>query len=146
MPMTPIGLTKHKNDMQNAFRSLVESEDGAIYRAAYNAYYNIAINAFEKSNDVDDPDLQNIVSVEREKCKNAIADTSKKFAEDFCEGMKECLDVIADQIDAHIRSMQINIMTMTPGSTATVLTTAVGPVTGTIEMNNISPTGGITIA
>lgn len=144
--MTPVGLTKHKNDMQNAFRSLVESEDGAIYRAAYNAYYNIAIEAFDNGDDVEDEDLQAIVSAEREKCKVAISESSKKFAEDFCEGMKTCLEVIAEQIDEHIRSMQINVMTATPGPTGTVLATAAGPVTGTIELNNISPTGGISIA
>ena len=69
-----------------------------------------------------------------------------EFASFFADAMKDCLTEISSQIDAHIKSMMINIITAAPGPSGTVLACAVGPVSGTIAANNLSPAGGITIS
>lgn len=152
--MIPIGLEANKKLMDAKFNLLsqkgsaqVPDAGGPIYKAAYHAYYDKIVEKIE--DDPDDPDiLADLTSKQLLKINNIqkLQNEAHDFASFFADAMKECLDEVSTQIDAHIKSMMINIITATPGPSGTVLACAVGPVTGTIAMNNLSPTGGITIS
>ena len=144
---TPIGLEANKQLMDNKFR-LLTNETGNMYKAAYDAYYNLAsksINALNV-NDVDDSDLAPIVNAKKQEMETQLKADANQFAKDLCSGISEVLNEISMQIDAHCKSMIINIITTTPGASGSVLASPVGPVTGTIAANNLSPAGGITIS
>ena len=152
--MTPIGLAANKQLMDTKFGLLAQKGSaqlpdtgGAIYKAAYHAYYDKMAERIE--DDPTDPDiLQSLTEQQMLKVNNIqkLQNEAHDFASFFADGMKECLDEISAQIDAHIKSMMINIVTAAPGPSGTVLACGVGPVTGTVAMNNLSPTGGITVA
>lgn len=144
---TPIGLAANKVIMDQKFGSLTKPQVGEMYNAAYNAYKNLASAALLVSDDSEnkDPDLLPMIAKQRAAAKNQIEIDANKFAKDLCDGISTMLNEIATQIDAHCKSMVINIITTTPGPSGTVLTGATGPVTGTIAANNLTPTGGITV-
>ena len=141
----PIGLAANKQLMDAKFDLLTVPQTGAIYKAAYDAYYNVANSAMKMAGTTGDVDLLPVLNAQKQATEIQLKADANKFAMDFCEGMKEMLDEISKQIDAHCKSMIINIMAPTPGPSGTVLACGVGPVTGTIGANNLSPAGGITV-
>lgn len=141
----PIGLAANKQLMDAKFDLLTAPQTGAIYKAAYDAYYNVASSALNSAGTTADSDLLPVLNAQKQATELQLKADANKFAMDFCEGMKEMLDEISKQIDAHCKSMIINIMAPTPGPCGTVLACGVGPVTGTIGANNLSPAGGITV-
>lgn len=152
--MIPIGLDANKKLMDAKFDLLtvkgtaqVPDTGGTIYKAAYHAYYDKVAERI--ADDPTDADLlADLASKQLLKANNIqkLQNEAHDFASLFADAMKECLEEVSNQIDAHIKSMMINIMTATPGPSGTVLACGVGPVTGTVVMNNLSPTGGITIS
>jgi hypothetical protein len=154
--MIPIGLEANKKLMETQFdmlsmkgTAMAPDTGGAIYKAAYHAHYDKAYERLMETNDPDDADIKADLAtkgmLKMDNIKN-LQNESHEFASFFADAMKECLDEIANQIDSHIKSMMINIITTAPGPSGTVLACGVGPVSGTIAMNNMSPTGGITIS
>ena len=152
--MIPIGLEANKKLMDAKFNLLsqkgsaqVPDAGGPIYKAAYHAYYDKIVDRIE--DDPEDPDILAMLA-EKQMLKvnniQKLQNEAHDFASFFADAMGECLNEISTQIDAHIKSMMINIITAAPGPSGTVLACGVGPVTGTISMNNLSPTGGITVS
>lgn len=143
----PSGLEFNKTLMDQKFNSLTAETTGALYKAAYNAYKNLQQKSMDAADsNVEDEELSSLASTQKQTLNNKIEQDSKDFANDFCEGFSEMLKEISTQIDAHIKSMIINVLAVTPGPSGTVLASPVGPVTGTVSANNLSPTGGITIS
>lgn len=147
MAGVPIGLSANKTLMDQKFNMLTAETTGALYKAAYNAYKNIQQKAMDAADSsVDDEDLSPVADAQKQALNNKIEQDSKDFASDFCEGFSEMLKEISTQIDAHIKSMIINVLAVTPGPSGTALACGVGPVTGTISANNLTPTGGLTVS
>ena len=154
--MTPIGLAANKQLMDTKFNMLtmkgtavLPDSGGAVYKAAYHAYYDKIYRQLSPQKDPSDTDIYQDLAKKQLLKQNLISDLQKdahEFASFFADAMKECLTEVSSQIDAHIKAMMINIITVTPGTTPTVLACAAGPVTGTISVNNLSPAGGITIS
>lgn len=151
--MTPIGLAANKQLMDNKFNLLVRegsammpNTGGTIYKAAYHAYYDAIKKKMDNSGSCSDADIAPLVDAQKKEAEIQLQNEAHDFAKLFNDAMKECLQEISDQIDAHIKSMMINIITAAPGPSGTVLASAVGPVSGTISVNNLTPTGGITIS
>lgn len=153
---TPIGLAANKQIMDAKFKKLTmkgspqyPDTGGTIYKAAYHAYYDKLYEQLSNQTDPTDPDVYEQVASSGMLKANIVAGLQKdahNFASLFADAMKECLDEVSTQIDAHIKSMMINIVTPAPNpSNGTVLACSVGPVTGSIAANNISSSGGITI-
>jgi hypothetical protein len=152
--MTPIGLAANKQLMDAKFDMLtmkgsaqVPDAGGAIYKAAYHAFYDKTAERIE--DDPTDPDiLADLTQKQLLKVNNIqkLQGEAHDFASFFADAMKEILDEVSSQIDAHIKAMMINVITATPGPSGTVLACGVGPVTGTVAMNNLTPAGGITIS
>jgi hypothetical protein len=146
---TPIGLAANKTLMDNKFKMLTNpTMKGNMYDCAYQAYKNLCESAMKNSDigAVSDADISPLANAANAEAKQKIEQDSKKFAEDICKGMDKVLEEISTQIDAHIKAMMITIMAPTPGPSGTVLACGVGPVSGTIGANNLTPTGGITIS
>lgn len=144
--MTPKGLAASKSSMDLKFKQLT-SPAGDMYKAAYDAYYNIISDAMSGSNFVsEDTDIAPQLASKKAEMEAKLKKDATDFATELCGGIEKCLEEIATQIDAHIKSMQITVLAPTPGPSGTVLACGVGPVTGTIGANNLSPTGGITIS
>ena len=146
----PIGLDANKSLMDMKFSELTIPKTGKMYDAAYQAYFNLANTSLNDSdaNQVDstEADLSLIVETSKAQAKLKIEQDATKFATDFCKGIDEVLKEISKQIDAHVKALQINVNTPTPGPSGTVLTSPLGPCTGTIILSNVTPTGGITTA
>lgn len=143
----PIGLAANKQLMDTKFNMLTTPQVGDMYKAAYNAYYNLAKAAFDASDSkVDNADLKPIVEAKKAEMEMQLKSDANSFATDLCDGISKMLEEISNQIDAHIKSMMINVITAAPGPSGTVLACGVGPVSGTIAMNNLSPAGGITVS
>lgn len=144
--MTPKGLAANKALMDQSFAMLTKPHIGDVYKAAYNAYYNLIKSASDNSDFIStDSDIAPELAAQKTKLESKLKQDADSFATDFCEGISKMLEEIATQIDAHIKSMMITVLAPTPGPSGTVLACGVGPVTGTIGANNLSPTGGITI-
>lgn len=144
--MTPIGLAANKSTMDLKFKELT-SPAGDMYKAAYDAYYNIISDAMNGSDFVsEDTDIAPTLAAKKSEMEAKLKQDATNFATELCGGIEKCLEEISNQIDAHIKSMMITIVAPTPGPCGTVLACGVGPVTGTIGANNLSPTGGITIS
>lgn len=143
----PIGLAANKQLMDVQF-DLLTAPTGDMYKAAYDAYYNLASAALKQSTDINisDSDLAPEAKKLQKQVEIQIKNDSNKFATDLCDGISKMLDEVAKQIDAHCKAMIINIMTTAPGASGTVLACGVGPVTGTVAANNLSPAGGITVS
>lgn len=154
----PIGLTANKQLMDAKFDLLtmkgsgnigLPDTGGAIYKAAYHAYYDKLYEQLSKQSDPSDTDILSDLTTKGLLKQNLIQELQKdahNFASFFADAMKECLSEVSTQIDNHIKSMMINIIAPAPGPSGTVLACAVGPVTGSIAANNLSPVGGITIS
>lgn len=131
-------LSVNKPLMDNKFSMLTTENTGAVYKAAYNAYYNIAKKALDAASDsVDDPELAAVLDANKTEQENRIKEDSKKFASDFCEGISEMLTEISNQIDAHVKAVADGLMiTMLPQGISTVVSPGVGPCTGSMIIQN----------
>lgn len=155
--MTPTGLAANKKLMDTSFSALVRKgtgnsnnpDGGIVYNTVFDMYFTPKYEVLKDTEDPEDADVKAMMAAEK-KLKQDNIDKLRKESHEFASAisdmMKECLDEISNQIDAHIKSMIINIMATTPGPSGTVLTGATGPVTGTIGANNLTPTGGISIS
>ena len=153
--MTPIGLAASKTAMDTKFNLLtkkgtaqVPDAGGAIYKAAYHAYYDKIAEFI--GDDPTDPDILSTLSQQGKLKVNNIKNLQNdahEFASLFADAMKECLDEVSNQIDSHIKSMIINITTPVPNpTTGTTLIAGSIPVTGSVVMTNTLSTGGITVS
>lgn len=138
--------------MKQSLNSLIMENSSVMYDAAYNAYYESA-KPDKNAAKVDDPSAQ----AQNEGFQNdmvkqiddKVKEKAKEFANAFCKNLKDggFMDKIADEIDKHVKSLDISIVAPIPNPTSgSVLACGVGPVTGSIAMNTLSPTGGITIS
>ena len=130
-------LSVNKPLMDTQFSLLTVPHTGAIYKAAYNAYYNLASAAFdESSKESTDADLAPTLTAAQAKMKSKIVEDANKFASDFCEGMSDMLKEISNQIDAHVKAVANGlVITMLPQGIATVVS-PVGPCTGSMIIQN----------
>lgn len=108
--------------------------EGPVYKAAYDAYFNVTNVEIDSEND--DVDLQPIIAESKQKCEQKVKDDAKKFATDFCNGLKDngFMDTIADEIDAHIKSAKL-LITMLPQGIATIVS-PVGPCSGSMVIDD----------
>lgn len=107
---------------------------GAIYKAAYMAYYEKNAANLPK-NDPNDKDILNNLKNQGltiEDVKKKLENDSHDFASLFTDAMSECLKEISNQIDAHIKSAQIDIMV--PALLPTIIS-PMGPCTGSLSIS-----------
>lgn len=106
--------------------------EGVFYKAAYDAYYNLINVDIDATND--DSDLAPIVAEGKIACEQKKKDDAKQFATDFCNGLKEggFMDTIADEVDKHIKSAQIDIVV--PVLPPTIVSPT-GPCTGSLTIS-----------
>lgn len=138
-------LSTNKPKMDKAFKELckkgsAENPDsgGAIYKAAYHAYYDKTKEKLPTA-DPEDSDLKNVL-IEKSATTNHIdkqlKDDSHEFASLFADAMDEILIEVSTQIDAHIKSIDFTLVEPVPNITSgTALVTAAGPATGSISIN-----------
>lgn len=118
-----------------------DSKGSAFYNAAYEAYYALVKGI---SNNIDlgnDQDLIPIIEAEKVKCDKKAKEDAELFAKTFCYELKkaEIMDIIADAINEHIKTAQIDIIT----PAVSTIISPVGPCSGTLS---ISKTTGATIS
>lgn len=108
--------------------------EGVVYKAAYDAYYEVA--KFDTTVKNNDPDLGPIVSTGVIGCEKTLKDNAKKFATIFCKGLKDggFMDTIADEVDAHIKSSKL-VISMMPQGIATIVS-PMGPCTGSMIISD----------
>lgn len=107
---------------------------GVLYKAAVNAYYEA--NSAEPVNFDDDPCgnmTASSISYANDINSN-IKDCADKFAKEFCDSLKESgfMNIIADEIDAHIKAM--NLVINVPMVSTIISPT--GPCTGVLNISN----------
>lgn len=108
--------------------------EGPIYKAAYNAYYNVtSVEGFEST---DDPDLAPIIAKNKAECEQKCKKNAEDFAKEFCKGLKEggFMTTIADEIDGHVKAIKL-LITMMPQGIATIVSPA-GPCTGSMVIDD----------
>jgi hypothetical protein len=110
--------------------------ESPMYKAAYNAYYEVNKSALNLEASVTDTDLAADVKKQQKQCEQKLKDNAKKFAEEFCKGLKDgdFMGTIADEVDGHIKSMKLFI-TMMPQGIATIVS-PVGPCTGSMIIDD----------
>lgn len=113
----------------NDLLSVPPLKEGVVYKAAYDAYYNVIKTDIDTNNS--DPDLAPIVASSAAQCEQKMIDDAKQFATDFCNGLKSggFMDSIADAINSHIQSAQIDI---TVPAIPPTITSPTGPCTGSL--------------
>lgn len=107
---------------------LVDSQGNPVYDAAYTAFYEANKCELNSVSADDDPNgLANNAINESNKRFEKLSET---FAKEFCNKLKDgkFMDSIADEIDKHIKSMELFISVL-PTGIATVVS-PVGPCTG----------------
>ena len=131
-------LSVNKPLMDTQFSLLTMPQTGAVYKAAYNAYYNLASAAAQEAmGSSDDPDLAPILAQAQAEMKAKLVEDANKFATDFCEGISDMLKEISNQIDAHVKAVANGlIITMMPQGIATIVAPPAGPCTGTMVIKN----------
>jgi hypothetical protein len=105
---------------------------GAIYKAAYHAYYDKTYERINATEDPTDEDIKaDLASRGMLKQNNIekLKNEAHEFASLFADAMKECLDEISTQVDQHIKAAQINIVI--PALTPTIVSPT-GPCTGSL--------------
>lgn len=117
-----------------------DSKGGAFYNAAYEAYYALVKDAAKDIDSGSDVDLNPIIEAEKIKCDNKAKADAELFAKTFCSELKKAavMDTIADEMDAHIKSAQIDI-------TTPVLPTVISPMGPCSGSLNISTMTGASI-
>ena len=118
----------------NKLLNTTEGAEGAVYTAAYNAYFNLT--NVELDTNSEDSDIQSILESASEELKEKIENDAKQFATDFCNGLKDnnFMETIADEVDKHIKSMKLVINVLPQGMASIV--SPVGPCTGTLVVDD----------
>ena len=130
-------LSENKEIMQQNLNSLLNI-NGPFYNAAYNAMLAVIpepINANEIEFD-DTGDMASLLNDVIKQQKDKRINDAKEFAKEFVNSLKEgeFMDVIADEVDKHIKSAYINITMLPQGLNSIVSPT--GPCSGTLVINN----------
>lgn len=117
-----------------------DSKGGAFYDAAYAAYYSLIKSASGNINIGSDSDLMPLIQEHKLECEQQAKKDAESFAKTFCSELKKAkfMDIIADEVDTHIKTAQIDITTPILPS----VTSPVGPCSGTLT---ISITNGASI-
>lgn len=108
---------------------------GAIYKAAYHAFFDKTYDRLKKTSDPTDLDLY-----ESLKTNNMLKDDNIKklkeeahdFASFFADAMDEILKEISSQVDSHIKSASINISV--PALLPTIIS-PMGPCSGSLSIS-----------
>lgn len=118
----------------NNLLSVPPVNEGPVYKAAYDAYFNVTNVEVDTEND--DSDLKTTVEEAKQSIEQKVKDDAKKFATDFCNGLKDngFMDTIADEVDGHIKSIKL-LITMMPQGIATIIS-PMGPCTGSMVIDD----------
>lgn len=110
-------------------------KESVMYKAAYNAYYNVTKTEMNGNND--DPDLAPTLAQAKTDCEKKQKEDAEKFAKEFCNSLKDggFMDTIADEINSHIKSAQIDITV--PALLPTIIS-PVGPCTGSLSISTMT--------
>lgn len=130
-------LSENKEIMQQNLNSLLNI-NGPFYNAAYNAMLAVIpepVNANEIEFD-DTGDMASLLNDTIKQQKDKRINDAKEFAKEFVNSLKdgEFMNVIADEVDKHIKSAYINITMLPQGLSSIVSPT--GPCSGTLVINN----------
>lgn len=120
--------------MKNALNLLLnDSQGNPVYDAAYNAFYEA--NKGDENVVSADDDPNGIAGGAVGEVNERMKTIAEIFAKEFCNKLKDgkFMDSIADEIDRHIKSMELTI-TMFPTSLATIISPT-GPCTGTMVIS-----------
>lgn len=133
-------LSVNKPLMDTKFNLLTVPQTGAVYKAAYNAYYNLAKASMDRDDGtVEDSELNAMSSSQKAIADMQMKEDANKFAMDFCEGISEMLKEISAQIDAHVKAIDFMIVEPSPNpTTGTTLANAGGPAAGVIMINTMA--------
>lgn len=118
----------------NKLLSVPPANEGPVYKAAYDAYFNVTNVEVDAEND--DNDLKATVEEAKQSIEQKVKDDAKKFATDFCNGLKDngFMDTIADEVDGHIKSIKL-LITMMPQGIATIIS-PMGPCSGSMVIDD----------
>lgn len=118
----------------NNLLSVPPAKEGPVYKAAYDAYFNATNVEVDAEND--DSDLKATVEQAKQSIEQKVKDDAKKFATDFCNGLKDngFMDTIADEVDGHIKSIKL-LITMMPQGIATIIS-PMGPCSGSMVIDD----------
>lgn len=118
----------------NNLLSVPPANEGPVYKAAYDAYFNVTNVEVDTEND--DNDLKTTVEEAKQSIEQKVKDDAKKFATDFCNGLKDngFMDTIADEVDGHIKSIKL-LITMMPQGIATIIS-PMGPCSGSMVIDD----------
>ena len=127
-------LSVNKPLMQQTFSNMLLENTGMFYKAAYDAYM-ASMNDIEDASD-EDPDLNAKISEVNSEMNKLKEKKSKEFAKAFVKSLKDAgFDTtMTDQIDQHVKSMQLMI-TMLPQGLATIIS-PMGPCTGAMVISD----------
>lgn len=127
-------LSVNKPLMQQTFSNMLLENTGMFYKAAYDAYM-ASMNDIEDASD-EDPDLNAKILEVNSEMNKLKEKKSKEFAKAFVKSLKDTgFDTtMADQIDQHVKSMQLMI-TMLPQGLATIIS-PMGPCTGAMVISD----------
>jgi hypothetical protein len=119
----------------NALIEIPPVSESVMYKAAYNAYYNVNKSSLDFNVDVIDTDLLPDVLKQQQKCEEQLKINAKIFAEELCKELKngKFMDTIAEQITNHIKTAQIDITIPTLPPT---ITSPMGPCSGSLIISN----------
>ena len=128
-------LSVNKPILKMNLNKLIAENTSPMYKAAYNAYYNMT-KANMQSSEVTDTDLQPIVEAEKAKVEQKMKADARNFANDFCKALKDggFMDTVADEIDNHVKAIKL-LITMMPQGIATIVS-PMGPCTGSMIIDD----------
>lgn len=128
-------LSANKEILKTNLNNLIAENTSPMYKAAYNAYYNMT-KANMQTIEVTDIDLQPIVEAELIKIEQKIKDDANNFANDFCKTLKDggFMDTLADEIDNHVKAIKL-LITMMPQGLATIIS-PMGPCSGSMVIDD----------
>lgn len=128
-------LSTNKEILKTNLNNLIAENTSPMYKAAYNAYYNMT-KANMQTIEVTDIDLQPIVEAELIKIEQKIKDNANNFANDFCKTLKDggFMDTLADEIDNHVKAIKL-LITMMPQGLATIIS-PMGPCSGSMVIDD----------
>jgi hypothetical protein len=139
-------LSVNKPLMDTKFSMLVKKgtakmpdSGGAIYKAAYHAYFDKTYDRLMETSDPSDTDLyDDLRSKKMLKSDNIdkLRDDAHDFASLFADAMDEILKEVSSQVDAHVKALANGMtITMLPQGIATVVS-PMGPCTGSMVIKN----------
>lgn len=130
-------LSTNKLVLENNLKNIFD-KDGDLYKAAYNAHYTTSeyIYASQQNDLFFNEDTKDIVISASKDMKEKWKEAAKVFAENFTNTLiSNNLHLkLADEIDKHIRSMQLSIV-IQPQTLASIISPT-GPCSGTLIINN----------